>query len=142
METSIFEIGLLDTVIFVLGPVVLITIIYKNLPFRETGDKKPFIAFVPKYRKTIYSKLAGNEIESILSGFGFKKVKEKGERVVFTRGSILADFSIEQTKLDVGINRLSEQKLELTVKAGGVVAFDTGDHWTFITKLGEKLETA
>lgn len=126
----------------VIGIVVCMAIMYKNRPFRESGGTKPVIAFLPKYRKVIYSKLASNEIEETLYGFGFKKVKEKGERIDFIRGSILSDFSIERIKLKVGINRLSEHKVELTLQAGGVVTFDTGDHWDLITKLGEQLETS
>ena len=44
-------------------------------------------------------------------------------------------------KIKLGITPLESHRFEITLQAGWLVAFDTGDLWTFITELSSKLET-
>ncbi len=72
---------------------------------------------------------------------GFIKAGEKNGFTYFERGSWLGDFSIKLAKVRVGIKALQEGMAEITMEAGWVVAFDTGDFWTEMTKLSAALET-
>lgn len=118
----------------------LITIFYKVLPFRVAGSKKPFLAIFPKYRKSVKHNLTHKELAQRLSEFGFRKTSGSSSITKFTRGSIIGDISIKLAKVNVELRELSENELEIFVQAGWVVAFDTGDHWKFITELSEKIE--
>lgn len=130
------EINVLLIVVFV----ALITLLYKVLPFREAGNTKPSLALFPKYRKLVQHSLSGTELEQKLSEFGFRKTKQKDSVSHFTRGSVLGDFSINLSKVNVALREVAPNEHELTVQAGWVAAFDTGDHWQFTTELASKLE--
>ncbi len=126
------------TIIAAVILLILITAAYKLIPFREAGNKKPLLAVFPKYKKRITHTLTKQQIEQRLSEYGFKKIKETESDIKFSRGSILGDISIKLTKVDVGLQIISQNELEVTVQAGGLAAVDTGDHWLFITELCEK----
>ncbi|UTW04705.1 hypothetical protein KDX31_06815 [Amphritea atlantica] len=127
--------------IVVLG-LVGITVLYKLIPCRNLGTKKPFIALLPKYKKSVKHSLSNADLEEKLAGFGFKKVKESESWQTFTRGSILGDISIKLAKVNVGLRKISDYEHEVTVQAGWVAAFDNGDHWKFTKELTEKIENA
>jgi hypothetical protein len=122
--------------------VILITLSYKFLPFRESGDRKPRLAIFPKYKKLVNHSLSDAQLEERLSEFGFRKVKHADSVARYSRGSVLGDFSINLAKVDVGLREISPGVHEVTVQAGWVAAFDTGDHWQFITELASKLENS
>jgi uncharacterized protein YxeA len=122
--------------------VVLITLSYKFLPFREAGAKKPLLSIFPKYKKLVKHSLSDAQLEEKLSEFGFKKTKQKKSVSHFSRESVLGDISINLAKVDVSLREVSTGAHEITVQAGWVAAFDTGDHWQFITELGNKIENA
>ena len=130
----------MEILIIVVVALVILTALYKWIPFRDLGDKKPAIAFLPKYKKTVRHALSSPELEQKLADFGFRKVKETEALQKFTRGSVMGDISIKLTKVDVCLRQLAENEHELTVQAGWIAAFDTGDHWKFTQELSEKLE--
>lgn len=119
---------------------LFITALYKLLPYREMGSKKPFFALFPKYKKTIPSTTSDLNIEQLLNGLGFKKVKQDDSSSKYTRGSMLGDISIKLAKIDVYLKTISSTEKEVAVQAGWVAAFDTGDHWQFLNELSQKLE--
>jgi len=129
-------------ILLVIVVLVVATFSYRLLPFRNAGKRRPFLAFLPKYKKLITSKASDKTLEQKLAQYGFKKKKQKGTTAKFTRGSVLGDLSIELSKIDVDLKRLNDEELELTVQAGWIAVFDTGDHWKLITRLGEELERA
>ena len=132
----------METIVIVVVTLVIITVLYKILPYRDLGENKPFFALLPKYKNAVKHSLNNVEIEEKLKSFGFKKVKETESSKMFTRGSVLGDISIKLAKVDVCLRKISENEHELTVQAGWVAAFDTGDHWKFTKELSEKLENA
>ncbi len=132
----------MEIIIIVVVALVTITLLYKMLPYRSLGAKKPFIAFLPKYKITVRHSLSNAELESKLADHGFKKVKESESYQQFTRGSVLGDISIKLAKVNVGLRKLAENEHELTVQAGWIAAFDTGDHWKFTKELIEKIKNA
>ena len=130
------EVAILAAVI----AVIFLTVGYRVAPFREADGSKPLFVFLPKYKKLVTHSKSNAELENELSRFGFEKVREDDAITYFTRGSVLGDFSINLAKVDVALREITPNQHELTVQAGWVAAFDTGDHWQFITELGRELE--
>ena len=128
--------------VVVLAIVILITVGYRLLPYRKAGARKPFIAFFPKYKKTVKHSLTDRELEFMMSGLGFKSSRKTDDILTFRRGSVIGDISIKLAKINVAMCKIMPSEHEITVEAGWVAAFDTGDHWQFITELGEKIENA
>jgi len=98
------------------------------------------VAFFPKYKKRVKHALNPQQLEEKLAEFGFTKTGGDDALMAFSRGSVLGDISIKLSKVAVGLERITDKELEITVHAGWVVAFDTGDHWQFITELSERIE--
>jgi hypothetical protein len=132
----------METIIIVVVVLVVITGLYKVLPCRDLGTKKPFIAFLPKYKSNVKHSLSNAELEERLAGFGFKKIKEGESFQKFTRGSVLGDISIKLAKVNVGLRKINENEHEMTVQAGWIAAFDTGDYWEFTKELSENIANA
>ena len=133
---------MLDKILTAFMTVALATLIYKVLPFRKVGDKKPFLAFFPKYKIRVYHTLNNEELENKLSKFGFKKVNETKGLLKFSRGSVLGDLSIKLSKVSVSLHKIEEGVHDLTVQATWVAAFDTGDHWQLTKELGSRIVDA
>lgn len=121
---------------------VVATFSYRLLPFRMAGERRPYLVFFPKYKKLISSCASDQSLADKLAQYGFVQNKQSGATINFTRGSVLGDLSIELSKVDVGITRVNEKEIEITVQAGWVAAFDTGDHWRLITRLAEEIQGA
>ena len=132
----------METIIIVIISLLAVTLIYKALPCRELGQTKPFLAFLPKYKISISHSLDDDQIQALLEQFGFKKKNSSEVFQKYTRGHILGDFSIKLSKVNVGLRKLSENTHEITVQAGWVAAFDTGDHWVFTKELSDKIHNA
>ena len=129
-------------IISVLAAVVLITVLYKLAPFREAEGSKPLFVLLPKYKKQVRHSKSNAELESELSRFGFDKVREEDAVAYFSRGSVLGDFSVNLAKVNLALREITPHQHELTLQSGWVAAFDTGDHWQFITELSRELEDA
>jgi hypothetical protein len=130
----------MEIVLFVVIALVVLTIIYKLLPYRCLGENKPVIALLPKYKKNVKHSLTDTELEAMLASFGFKKVYEKESISKFTRGSVLGDISIKLAKVVIYLRKIANNEHEVTVQAGWIAAFDTGDHWKFTKELTDKIE--
>ena len=72
----------------------------------------------------------------------FNKTRTSAKESKYTRGSILIDIPIKLSKVNAGVRELAENEIELTIQAGWVAAFDTGDHWRFLSEMCEKVENA
>ena len=131
------------TIVFAaISVLIACAILYKLLPHREAGTKKPFMTFFPKYKKRVKHTLNAQQLEEKLAEFGFKKTGGDGDLMAFSRGSVLGDISVKLSKVAVGLKKVADNEHEMTVHAGWVRAFDTGDHWQFITELCERIENA
>ena len=130
------------TILSVVGILVIVTALYKLLPYRVAGTKKPFLALLPKYKKRVKHALTRQKLEERLAEFGFKKTREDDSLIRFSRGFVLGDISTRLAKVNVGLRTISDSEYEITVQSGWVVAFDTGDHWQLITELSERIENA
>jgi hypothetical protein len=127
------------TIAAAVSAVLVTTVLYKILPHRSLGAKQPIIAFLPKYKHVLEHAISKEKLERELTGYGFRKTKEQGNRTMFVRGSLLGDFSINLAKVKAGLIERSTNRYELTVEAAWVAAFDTGDHWKFLKELCNKL---
>ena len=130
------------TILAVVGMLMIVTALYKLLPYRVAGTKKPFLALLPKYKKRVKHSLTRAQLEEMLAEFGFEKVGGDKSLMKFSRGFVLGDFSIKLAKINVGLKTIADNEHEITVQAGWVAAFDTGDHWQLIAELGERIENA
>lgn len=133
-----------EVIIVALVVVVIVTLLYKLLPYRPLGDKKPFVSLLPKYKT--YVSLPDSLSESTtlsqeLAKYGFTIKSQTDEVVTYTRGHMLGDISIKLTKIDLKVSKPIANQSEFTIEAAWVVAFDTGDFWKFLRELKEKIET-
>jgi hypothetical protein len=132
-----------NLIIIVVVAVVAFTLSYKLVPHRQLSGKKPTLALFPKYRTEVNwvgLDLTLTEIETKLAEFGFKKSKVENEVTFFQRGHLLGDFSVKLMKVKCGVSAPRKGKSIVTLEAGWMAAFDTGDFWTFLTELKQKLE--
>ncbi len=132
----------MDFVLTILAGITAFTLVYKATPYRTAGEKKPFLALLPKYRKRIRFGCTTSELESRLASNGFTKSATKNDVTYYHRGSWLGDFScnVKVMKVKLGIAELKDGMSDVTLEAGWVVAFDTGDFWSFLTELTRNLE--
>ena len=137
----------ISLIIFVVVALVGITMLYKALPHRNMGTKKPFISFFPKYKTKVALPSSvlntddpEKELEKILSKFGFVKKSQNGGITKYSRGHILGDFSIKLAKVNLLVTTHESGSVDISIEAGWVAAFDTGDFWKFLTELKEKVE--
>jgi len=137
LESEIMEI-----VITVVAVLAATTILYKVLPHRNLGQKKPILALFPKYKNEVPKPKSVYRVEEVMSSLGFEKKKDQGGSIKYSRGSIAGDISVKLMKINVTFSPISNGNLPYTVEAAWVVAFDTGDHWDFTKQLGDKIESA
>ena len=138
------DINLIITVVVAL---VGFTILYKALPHRSLGYKKPFISLFPKYRTNVAlpasvlnAQVPENELEKLLSTYGFEKKSQNTNIAKYSRGHILGDFSIKLAKVNLLVTTPESDSVNVSIEAAWVVAFDTGDFWKFLTELKDKIE--
>ena len=105
--------GLIKILILVIFLTSVITIIYKLLPFRNLGSKKPIISIFPKYKNTIKTKLNINQLEKELASFGFKKKNESDMKLKFSRGHALGDLSIKLIKVNLNATQIEDGIFEI-----------------------------
>ncbi len=136
----------ISLIIFVVVALVGITMLYKALPYRNMGTKKPFISFFPKYKTKVALPSSvlntddpEKELEKILSKFGFVKKSQNGGITKYSRGHILG-FSFKRAKVNLLVTTHESGSVDISIEAGWVASFDTGDFWKFLTELKEKVE--
>ena len=135
----------MEWILYVLLAWVVITVLYKVIPYSELSATKPSVALLPKYKTevTLAADLADPAaLEKKLVSFGFKKSSEKDGKIWFVRGHVLGDISIELVKIKLGFKSLQSNRSEVTLEASWLILFDTGDCWTFLTELSQKLGTS
>jgi hypothetical protein len=120
-------------------------VVCKLKPFREMTARKPRLALLPKYKTEVAlddGLVDPITLEKKLASFGFQKSSEKDGKIYFVRGSILGgfSFSIKHIKIKLSFKSLQNRKSEITLEGSKPIAFDTGDCWSFLTELSEKLE--
>ena len=119
-----------------------LTVIYRLLPFRSVSKSKPFLSIMPKYRTEVETNLSSSELELKLAQYGFKKSKVGSGIDYYDRGTLLGDFSAKLLKVKLGVSNPVNRKTTITLEAAWIVAFDTGDFWSFINELKTKLQNA
>ena len=137
----------INFIIFVAVTLAAITMLYKSLPHRSMGEKKPFISFFPKFKTIVKlpsslldSENPEKELEAVLSKYGFTKKNKTNSITKYSRGHILGDISIKLAKVNLLVTEPESGSVEISIEAGWVVAFDTGDFWKFLTELKDKIE--
>ena len=137
----------INLIIFVAVTLAVITMLYKSLPHRNMGEKKPFISFFPKFKTKVKLPASllesGNPeetLETVLSEYGFNKKAKNNSITKYSRGHILGDISIKLAKVNLLVTEPTSGYVEISIEAGWVVAFDTGDFWKFLTELKDKIE--
>ena len=138
----------INTVIFVVVGLVAITLLYKVLPHRSIGKKKPFVSILPKFKTTVKlpATLLASEnpekgLEEVLSEYGFIRKSKNNSVTKYSRGHVLGDFSIKLVKINLLVTEPKSGSAEFAIEAGWVAAFDTGDLWQFLTELKTKIES-
>lgn len=131
-----------EIILSILLILVFITILYRLIPHRIASHKKPVFSLLPKYKTEFHTTKDDKEIEERLTGFGFRNTGTIRNASTYTRGSVLGDFSINLAKVNIRFEKIASNKAVLCIEAGWIVLFDTGDFWTFIKELSEKLEDA
>lgn len=130
---------MVDIILAAIVVLMIVTVIYRVVPNRDLGAKKPMLAFFPKYRNRVANPDSDDQVEQTMASLGFKKGKSRGGLTEYSRGSVIGDLSIKLSKVKVTYHPVINGKLSFTVEAAWVVAFDTGDHWQFTKELGDKL---
>jgi hypothetical protein len=78
-------------------------------------------------------------LEERLTHLGFLKTKDEENRLCFSRGSALADFSIKFAKIQVLADKPLVSGSKIQIVYGSFALFDTGDLWKFSNELKTKL---
>ena len=120
--------------------------VYKIKGHTAFPASQPTLALLPKYAFSISLpaeiSMAPDPIEklgSLLAEYGFRESKRSDKIVVYSRGSLLGDFSVEITKLNLEISLPLAAESAARVEYGAFAAFDTGDLWRFSDELTRKL---
>ncbi len=133
----------LNIIIYAIVLIIMMFIIYRIKIPKELPEKKPVIAWLPKYSTTVKlseNLSSGETLSRHLSAFGFKLAKETPENITFSRGSVLGDISIRITKVNLKFDKPLSGHTGLVIEYGALAFFDTGDLWKFTNELKGKLE--
>jgi hypothetical protein len=127
------------------GVLILQKIFYSAKSFVPLPDRKPLVCLLPKYFLALplnIAKATQDELESRLAMYGFRVNSADDNSVRFTRGSVLGDFSIKITKVNVIAALPLTDPVQLKVEYGVIFgcAFDTGDLWKFCRELTQQVE--
>lgn len=134
----------INLIVTVVAIVIGITLLYKVLPYRALGNKKPPFALLPKYKTNIKLPSSVSSLEDVsnqLKNYGFELKSKTEDMGNYSRGHILGDFSVKLAKVNLKVTIPKENKSEFYIAAAWVVAFDTGDFWSFLNELKQKFET-
>ena len=121
----------------------VITLVYHKAPFRYLPSNKPKFTWFPKYQVIIQLPDWLQTTEALvtqLAELGFTLKTHDKTKLHFTRGCVLGDFSIKLTKINLHVELPLNDNPHFQLNAAWVVAFDTGDFWTFLTELKQLLE--
>lgn len=121
---EIIEIGLLG-----IGAVLMITLIYRLVPYKQWQGEKPSFVLFPKYIAQ-YS-LLEKEMVSNIQDIGF--TLKPGSTNTYTRGKLYGDFSAKFVKLHIEIDQDMKSIKVFTPFLG--IVFDTGDLWMITSNI-------
>lgn len=131
--------GIVETIILFVVILLSVTATYKWLPYRPLSKTKPRFTLFPKYHTTIQWSKELADVAEELEKYGFELRSKNQDKLILHRGSLLGDFSVKLLKLKCIVSPSENDSLSITLEAGWMIAFDTGDLWTFTTELKQKL---
>jgi len=122
---------MVQEIIWVLSAIILMTLVYKVLPYKQWKNKRPSFVLFPKYIAQYSS--STEDVISRIQELGFIPVDQSNKR--FIRGKAFGDFSAKWMKLEI---LLESEKQEFRVFAPffGII-FDNGDLWKIISNIVE-----
>lgn len=130
---------LLATMFAVVG---VVAYFYSRKSATDLPDKRPSIAWMPKYRSrcTLSEAIRSSSdparaLVIRLGEAGFSCERQTPLALHFTRGHARGDFSVEIAKINLVVSLPIETEVDLIVEAGWLVAFDTGDLWQLTKEL-------
>jgi len=122
---------MIQEIIWVLSVIVIMTLIYKVLPYKQWKNKRPSFVLFPKYIAQYSS--STEDIISRIQTLDFKPIGKSNKR--FIRGKAFGDFSAKWIKIEILLER---EKKELRVFSRFIgIIFDNGDLWEIISNLVE-----
>lgn len=130
----------------VIAALLVVYVLYRRAGPRDLTGSKPAFCMFPKYRfeialpERVHS--ATDQIQALtreLEPMGFRPARQDDHGAVFTRGSVLGDFSIKVAKLNLRFEWPLKPITRVVIGYGVFAAFDTGDLWKFSTELKTRL---
>ena len=117
----------MQEIIWILIVVIVTTLIYKIIPYRQWKSGKPKLVLFPRYVAQ-YSSQTEDLITNIKE-MGFESRSRNSNS--FMRGKAYGDFSAKWMKLEI---RIDEREKEIKVFAPlfGII-FDNGDLWKIVS---------
>ncbi|MBD1546444.1 hypothetical protein [Roseibium aggregatum] len=126
-------VAVLQALLYCMPIVIFICVVmyfyYQRRPYKKIPARKPFIAFLPKYR---VEGIEADNVKANLDKLGFKKIEDG----TYVRGKIFGEFSIKYIKLKV---ILSDNYFQIGA-GGSPIAFDTGDLWKLANSIAGRDE--
>lgn len=120
---------IVEAVFLVIGAVVIFTLIYRAVPYKQWITKKPSFVFFPKY--TAQFSRPQEDIISNIRKMGFEL--KPGSTNIYARGKAYGDFSAKVMKLHVEIDH-EQRSIKVHAPFLGVL-FDTGDLWSITSNI-------
>ena len=119
---------LLQIVIYALLAVIILSIVYRILPYRTVSEKKPKLAMFPKYV------IPNSGTENCIKALKELDFKRCGESDVYVRGHYIGDFLASWTRLNVVVSAENVYVHSPLI----VIFFDTGDLWEIASALSAR----
>jgi len=135
----------------VLAVIILVTFTYtyKFMPARLLKNKKPFFAPLPKYKTdvTLTNRIINTTnplatLSETLSKLGFTLSKQDETWATYSGGYRLSDFGehiLGGSPVNIKVAQPILNPTSIIIEYAWFVVFDTGNLWTFTTKLKSKL---
>ncbi|MGL1934553.1 MAG: hypothetical protein OCD01_06015 [Fibrobacterales bacterium] len=125
----------------------LSAVLYNVLPFRKMPDRRPSLAWFPKYRSVIpfpeYLLNADNTkdtLDQMLLVYGFEEHGGKEGNWCFVRyaPNDKLYYSIHKARVRVQVKK--NNTLELRLAAPVMLTFDRGEYYAFLNELSNQLK--
>lgn len=118
---------IIELIIIIIFAISVITIVYRSLPFRTLGNKKPLIALFPKYIAKFDQPLS--DIESSLEKMKFRKINN----TTYNGVKIYRRWSGKVINLNVEIDKETRQIKVCSSFFG--IALDAGGIWQITSNI-------
>ncbi len=120
---------------------------YKLKSPQPLPSSKPSFCFLPKFEGSISVPPINAEttqptdfLAERLAEAGFSVAQRTDDELVFSRGSVLGDFSVKIAKVNMRFDLPIQPSTRFTIEYGAFAAFDTGDLWQFTQELKDIVE--